>query len=107
MRIGTGKRSNNTPNEYLAIAKELCDDLPNNIHYVALRLEEIQKEYHLTMDEVRDLAWWDDTGQVFQEIYFGDSEDIYNHFGYRIRNDEEAPFTSPREYKRRYNKSPY
>lgn len=93
--------------EYWRIAKELCDDLDNNLHYVALRLKEIQQEYHLSMDEVEDLAWWEDSTQVFEEIYWRGSDEIYEKFCHRMKDGEEAAYTSPREYERTYNRSAF
>lgn len=95
------------PDEYMRIATEICDGLDNNLHYVALRLKEIQQEYHLTMDEVEDLAWWEDSTQVFQEIYCGENDEIYERFGQRLIGGKTAPYTSPREYERKYNRSEF
>ena len=86
------------PDVYFRIAGWICEDLDNNRHYVALRLKEIQQEYHLTVDEIEDLAWWEDSTQVFEEIYWRSSEEIYEKFGHRIRGGEVAPYTSPQEY---------
>ena len=92
--------------EYWRIAKELCDDLDNNLHYVAMRLKEIQQEYHLTMEELDDLCWEDSTA-MFDEIYTGPNDDIYEKFSHRIKDGEEAAYTSPREYERLYNRSAF
>jgi len=105
MKIGANNSMSVEPDEYMRIADEICDDLDKNLHYVALRLEEIQQEYHLTMDEVEDLAWWEDSTQVFQEIYWSDSDEFYERFGQRLRDDEDAPYTSPDEYERLLNRS--
>ena len=93
--------------EFWRIAKELCDGLPNNIHYVALRLKEIQQEYHLSMDEVEDLAWCEDSTQVFEEIYWRDCDEIYEKFSHRMKDGEEAAYTSPREYEGLYGRSAF
>jgi len=90
--------------EYMRIADKICDGLDNDLPYVALRLKEIQQEYHLTMDEVEDLAWLEDSTQVFEEIYWSDSDEIYEKYGQRLRDNEVAPYTSPREYERFYNR---
>ena len=100
MKIGANDSLSIEPDEYMRIADKICNDLDNNLHYVALRLKEIQQEYHLTMDEVEDLAWWEDSTQVFEEIYWSDSNEMY---GQLLRDDEVAPYTSPREYERIYN----
>ena len=92
--------------EYWRIAKALCDDLDNNLHYVSIRLKEIQQEYHLTMEELDDLCWEDSTA-MFDEIYTGPNDDIYEKFCHRIKDDEEAAYTSPREYDRLYNRSAF
>ena len=92
--------------EYWRIAKELCDDLDNNLRYVALRLKEIQQEYHLTLEELDDLCWEDSTA-MFDEIYSGPNNDIYEKFCHRMKDGEEAAYTSPREYERLYNKSAF
>lgn len=104
MEIVTDGSLTITPDEYMTIANELCNDLPNNIHYVALRLREIQQEYHLTIDEVRDLAWWEDSTQIFEEIYCRNSDEIHEAFGSRIKEDEVVRYTSPREYEKRYSR---
>ena len=93
--------------EYWRIAKEICDGLEKNLHYVALRLKEIQQEYHLSMDEVEDLAWWEDSTQVFEEIYWRDGDEIYEKFCHRIMGGEEVTCTSPHEYERQYNRSAF
>ena len=106
MKIGANNSLSVEPDEYMHIADEICEGLDNNLHYVALRLKEIQQEYHLTMDEVEDLAWWEDSTQVFEEIYWSDSDEMYEKFGQRLSDDEVAPYTSPREYERQYNSFP-
>ena len=107
MEIGVNDSFTIEPDEYMRIAAEICDDLDNNLHYVALRLKEIRQEYNLTMDEVEDLAWWENSTQVFQEIYCGDSDEIYERFGQRLRDYEVAPYTSPHEYEKQYNRSAF
>ena len=107
MRIESDKHLTVETDEYMRIAEEICNDLDNNRHYVALRLKEIQQEYHLSMDEVEDWAGWEDSTQVFDEIYWGDNDDIYRAFGHRIKDNEEASYTSPQEYERLYNRSAF
>ena len=92
--------------EYWRIAKELCDDLDNNLHYVSIRLKEIQQEYHLTMEELDDLCWENSTA-MFDEIYTGPNDDIYEKFSHRMKDGEETAYTSPHEYERRYNRSAF
>lgn len=104
------RRGNASPIEYgkfRRIAAEICDGLDNNLHYVALRLKEIQQEYHLSMDEVEDLAWWEDSTQVFEELYWRAGDEIYEKFCHRIKDGEEAAYTSPCEYERTYNRSAF
>lgn len=90
--------------QYRRIADDICSGLEKNTHYIALRLKEIQQEYHLTMEEVEDLSWWEDNTQVFEEIYWRDGDEIYKKFSHRIKDDEEATFTSPRKYEKLYNR---
>ena len=93
--------------EYMRIAEEICDGLDNNLHYVILRLKEMQQEYHLSMDEVEDLAWWEDSTQIFEEIYWRDGDEVYEKFSHRMKGDEEAAYTSPREYEGLYGRSAF
>ena len=92
--------------EYWRIAKELCDDLDKNLHYVSIRLKEIQQEYHLTIEELDDLCWEDSTA-MFDEIYTGPNDDIYEKFSHRMKDGDEATYTSPLDYERLYNRSPF
>lgn len=92
--------------EFWRIAKELCDDLDNNLHYVSIRLKEIQQEYHLTIEELDDLCWEDSTA-MFDEIYTGPNDDIYEKFCHRMKDGEEVKYTTPREFERLYNKSAF
>ena len=53
---------------WLNIAKDLCDDLDNNVEDVARRLEQYAKDNSLTMDEVEDMCW-ENSSNMFNEIY--------------------------------------
>lgn len=57
-----------THEEWLRVAKDLCNDLPNDVEDCANRLERYANDNNLTLDEVEDMCW-ENSSNMFNEIY--------------------------------------